>query len=98
MKTASAAEVKTHFSAYLKASEKGPIVVTKNGKPAAVLVAVADEDELERFLMAHSPKLQAMLDAARNRIQAGHGIPEDEFWESVEADAPKPRKKRSKSA
>ena len=30
MKIASVAEVKAHFSAYLRASEQGPVVVTRN--------------------------------------------------------------------
>ena len=30
------------------------------------------------------PKLQAILDAARKRIQEGKGIPHEQFWEQVE--------------
>jgi hypothetical protein len=37
-------------------------VVTKNGKAAAVLLAVKDDDELKRLVLAHSPKFQASLD------------------------------------
>lgn len=87
MKIASVADVKARFSAYLKASEQGPIVVTRHGKAVAVLLAVTDEDELERLMMAHSPRLQAILEAARQRIRAGAGIPEEEFWQQVEGDA-----------
>jgi prevent-host-death family protein len=84
MRIASVADVKAHLSAYLKASAQGPVVVTRNGKAVAVLVAVGDDEELERLLMAHSPKLQAILGAARQRIQEGKGIPHDQFWEQVE--------------
>jgi prevent-host-death family protein len=80
MKSASVAEVKTHFSSYLKDSENGPVVVTRNGRPIAMLVAVTDEDEVERLMMAESPQLQEILDAARQRIQNGGGIPAKEFW------------------
>jgi prevent-host-death family protein len=83
MKIASVADVKAHFSAYLRASRQGPVVVTRNGRPAAVLVAVDDEEELERLLMAHSPRLRAILEAARRRIQAGAGIRDEEFWDDV---------------
>jgi prevent-host-death family protein len=85
MKIASVADVKAHFSAYLKASEEGAVVVTRNGKPVAALLGVRDEDELDRLVIAHSPRLQAILDAARRRIQAGEGVPEREFWEKVQA-------------
>ena len=84
MKIASVADIKAHLSAYLKASAEGPVVVTRNGKAVAVLVAVGDDDDVERLLMAHSPRLQAILAAARQRIQEGKGIPHDEFWEKVE--------------
>jgi prevent-host-death family protein len=32
MKIAPVAEIKAKFSAYLKASEEGPVIVTRNGK------------------------------------------------------------------
>jgi prevent-host-death family protein len=80
MKIASLADVKAHFSAYVNASEQGPVVVTRNGKAVAVLLAVSGEHDLERLLMAHSPRLRAVLDAAKQRIQSGKGIPADEFW------------------
>ncbi len=83
MKMASIADVKDHFRAYLKASEQGPIVVTRNGRPVAILSAVSDQDEVERLMMARSPELQAILKAARERIEAGKGIPNDEFWERM---------------
>jgi prevent-host-death family protein len=86
MKIASVADIKARLSAYLKASAEGPVVVTRNGKAVAVLVAVGDDDELERLLMAHSPRLQAILAAARQRLQEGKGIPHDQFWEKVEKD------------
>ena len=79
MKIASVADVKAHFSAYLRASERGAVVVTRNGKPAAVLLAVSDEDELERLILAHSPRLQEILAAARGRIEAGLGSPTTSF-------------------
>jgi prevent-host-death family protein len=86
MKIASVADIKARLSAYLKASAEGPVVVTCNGKAVAVLVAVGDDDDVERLLMAHSPRLQAILAAARQRFQEGKGIPHDEFWERVETE------------
>ena len=64
MKIASVADVKSHLSAYVKESQHGPVVVTRNGKAVAVLLAVNDEDELERLILAHSPKFQAILSTA----------------------------------
>jgi prevent-host-death family protein len=83
MKVASVADVKAKLSAYLDASTKGPVVVTRNGKAVAVLLGVHDDDELERLILAHSPKLNAILDAAERRIKEGRGIGHDEFWKRV---------------
>jgi prevent-host-death family protein len=85
MKIASVADVKARLSAYLKESERGPVVVTRNGKAVAVLLAVTDEDELERLVLAYSPKFQALLDKSRRQIEEAGGIPHDVFWRKVKA-------------
>jgi prevent-host-death family protein len=86
MKIASVADVKARFSEYLKESEKGAVVVTRNGRPVAVIVGTQDEDEIERLVLAYSPRFQAILEASRQEIREGKGIPEDEFWRQVEAE------------
>lgn len=86
MKIAPIAEIKARFSAYLKESEKGPIVVTKNGKPVAVLLGIADEEEIERLLMAYSSKFQSILSRGRKEIQKTGGVAHDEFWGEAQAD------------
>src|SRR5207237_10520698 len=86
MKIVSVADIKAHLSAYLNESRQGPVVVTRNGKAVAVLVAVTDDDELERLVLAHSPKFQALLDKSRRQIEETGGIPHDQFWREVEAE------------
>jgi len=86
MRIASVADVKAKLSGYIKASKAGPIVVTKNGKPVAVLLSMQDEDELERILMAYSPKLQRILEKAEKQIQEGHGIKHEDFWQEIETE------------
>src|SRR5205085_4728803 len=87
MKIASVAEVKARLSAYLKESQEGPVIVTRNGKAVAVLLAVTDDDELERLVLAHSPKFQSLLDRSRRQIEETGGIPHDVFWREVEAES-----------
>jgi prevent-host-death family protein len=87
MKIASVADVKARLSAYLKETQEGPVIVTRNGKAVAVLLAVTDEDELERLVLAHSPKFQAILDKSRRQIQETGGIPHEQFWQEVEAES-----------
>jgi prevent-host-death family protein len=100
MKIASVAEVKAQFSAFLRASENGPVVVTRNGRPVAVIVGVQDEDEIERLLMAYSPHLRAILDRSRQQFREGQWLSEEEFWSQFKHAKPskrsaKPKKKRA---
>src|SRR5437660_2371569 len=95
MKIVSVADLKARLSAYLKESQQGPVVVTRNGKAVAVLLAVPDEDELERLVLAHSPKFQALLNKSKRQIDETGGIPHDEFWRQVEAEN---RERDSKSS
>ena len=89
MRMASVADVKARLSTYLKETQEGPVIVTRNGKAVAVLVAVTDEDELERLVLAYSPKFQALLDKSRRQIHETGGIPHAEFWREVEAEGRK---------
>ena len=79
----SLAEVKAKFSAYVEECKTSPVVVTKNGKPAAVLVAVDNDDELESILLACSPHFQKLLERSERQIDRSGGIPHDEFWKRV---------------
>ena len=84
MRIAPLADVKARLSAYLHECETaGPIVITRNGKPVAVLLAPSDDDDLERLLLAHSPRFQAMLNKSRQSIKAGKGLSRDEFWKTL---------------
>ncbi len=85
MNIAPIADVKARFSAYVEKTRKGPVVVTKNGRAVAVLLTVRDDDDLERILLANSPKLRKILDAAEKRIQATGGVSHEDIWNTIEA-------------
>lgn len=88
MKVAPVAEVKAKFSAYLRDSVDGPVIVTRHGRPVAVLLSVRDEDELERLVLAYTPKFRTILDTARQQIRETGGLVHEELWEEVEAEPP----------
>ena len=100
MKIASLAEVKTRFSSYVKASEEGPVIVTRNGKPVAALVALDEEEDIERLVLAYTPKFRAILEASRKQVEAGEAIGHADFWEQVEGESmqERPRGKRTRVA
>ena len=64
-------EVKNRFSTYLELSKREDIVVTKNGRPAAILHAVTDED-VEDYLFESDPRFIARIEALRREFQR-HG-------------------------
>lgn len=84
MRIAPLATVKARLSAYLEqCKEEGPIVITRNGKAVAVLLAPIDDDDLEGLLLARSPRFQSLLDKSRASIQAGKGLSSQQFWDAV---------------
>jgi prevent-host-death family protein len=84
MRIAPLADVKARLSAYVdECGVAGPVVITRNGKPAAVLLAPASDDDLERLLLARSPQFQALLKKSRESIDAGKGLSRDAFWKAV---------------
>jgi prevent-host-death family protein len=87
MNIAPLADVKARFSAYVKQLQTSPVIVTKNGKPVAVMIGISDEDDLERIMLAISPKFQALLDKAEKRIQETGGMSHEDVWAQIEAKA-----------
>jgi prevent-host-death family protein len=81
MRTAALTDVKTRLSAYIEQCKAdGPIVITRNGKPVAVLITPADDEDLENLVLSRSPRFQALLAKSRASIQEGHGLDEETFW------------------
>lgn len=66
-------ELKGHVSAVIRRSRKGDIVVTSRGKPTAVLHAVTEED-LEDYLLAHSPRFLKSLQASYRGYRRKGGL------------------------
>jgi hypothetical protein len=61
-------------------------VVTRHGKPVAVLLSIEDGDELERLVLAYTPKFRGILEAAREQIRETGGVRHEEFWQESEAE------------
>ena len=84
MRIAPLAEVKAQFSAYIEQCEtQGPIVITRNGKAVAVLLAPVDDDDLEGLLLARSPRFRSLLARSRESIEHGKGLTSEDFWKAV---------------
>ena len=66
-------EVKNRLSACVDEARRGPVVITRNGKPCAALVAVGEQD-LEALLLGHDPRFRALMDGAVARART-EGVP-----------------------
>lgn len=70
-------EVKNRFSAYLALAKREDIVVTKNGRPAAVLHGVSDDD-LEDYLFETDPRFLARIKLLRRQYREVGGTSLDQ--------------------
>jgi prevent-host-death family protein len=83
MRIAPLADVKARLSAYIQQCQtEGPIVITRNGKAVAVLLAPLDDEDLESLILARSPRFRALLSKSRQSIKAGNGLSEKDFWKA----------------
>ena len=85
MKIAPLAEVRDRFSAYIDESRESPIVVTRNGRPVAMLISIEDEEDLDSLLLVHNPRFLQLLEEARQRVRITGGLPLAEFRRRIEA-------------
>jgi prevent-host-death family protein len=93
MKTASLADVKANLSSYIqRCRTEGPVVITRNGKAVAVLLAPDDDDDLESLIVSRSPRFRAIIEKSRKSFAAGKGLSEKEFWKAVAERKEKGRK------
>ena len=83
MKIAPLAEVKDRLSAYIDAARESAIVVTRNGKPVALLTPILEDDNLDSLLLAHDRKFIRLLEQARERVRAGRYLTNEQFWREL---------------
>lgn len=99
MKIAPLAEVKDRLSAYIDAAKESAIVVTRNGKPVALLTSILEDDDLDSLLLTHDRKFVRLLAQARERVRAGKYLTNEQFWRELgrrqARRSPQPRSRRS---
>ncbi len=64
MKTMTVFEARNHFSRTLEAAKEDVVIVTRNGRPVAVIQAI-DDDDIEDLLLERSDRFWAMIARAR---------------------------------
>ena len=84
MKIVSAAKVAAQFNDYLEGTREEAVLITRNGKPVAVLLAVQDKAEAEQLALGRSRTLRSIFEEAHEQLEKEGGIPQDQFWREVE--------------
>jgi prevent-host-death family protein len=79
MKKVTVSDVKDDFSRLLRAAEKQQIVITRNGKPAGLLIGFASDDDWFDYCLENNPRFLRRVASARKAIRAGKGIPLEEI-------------------
>jgi len=83
MKKVPLSEVKDDLSRYVQLAAHEEIVVTRHGRPAAVLIGFEDEDDWFDYQLEHDPRFVARMEAARRSLEAGRGISIEEVREQL---------------
>lgn len=92
MKTENLADIKTNLSRYVDEVERQHerITITRNGKPAAVLVSVEDLEGLEETLeVLRDPDLMGVIRESMAELTARHepGLTYKDLWHLKESGA-----------
>ena len=66
------------ISEYLRLSEESPVVMTRNGKPTAFIIHI--DENLEKILLAHNPRLRGLLSEANKIIIETGELSHAEVW------------------
>jgi prevent-host-death family protein len=81
MKKVALSEVKDDLSRYLRLAEGEEIVITRHGKPAGILIGFKSEEDWFEYRLQVDPRFLARIEAARQDLRAGRGVPLEEVHE-----------------
>ena len=67
-------EVKDDLSRFLRQAEAQDIIITRNGKPAGVLIGFESEDDWIEYRLERDPRFLERIGKARASLRAGKGL------------------------
>lgn len=74
MKQVPLSEVKDDLSRYVRLAAKEEVVITRHGKPAAVLVGFESEEDWFDYRLENDPRFLDRIEAARKSLRSGKGV------------------------
>lgn len=67
-------EIKSNLSRFLREAEGEEIVITRNGKPAGILIGLASDDDWLDYQLENDPRFVRRIEQARTSLREGRGI------------------------
>ena len=83
MKTVEISKATLPLSDYTKRIKKEPVIITKEGRPVAALVSLANAD-IETVSLSNNPKFIALIERSRARQKSEGGISSEEMRRRLE--------------
>lgn len=74
MKKVALSEVTEDLPKYLRLAEDEEVVITKDGKPAGVLIGFKSEDDWLEFQLEEDPRFLQRIEASRQSLREGKGV------------------------
>jgi prevent-host-death family protein len=67
-------EIKDDLSRFLHEAETQEIVITRNGKPAGLLIGFGSEDDWLDYQLENDPRFLRRIERARKSFREGRGV------------------------
>jgi len=81
MKTHTMAEAKNDICRIIREAEKEGVLITRHGRPAALVIGFHDEDDWLDYRLEHDEKFLRRIARARKQIRDGHFVALDDLPE-----------------
>ena len=79
MKTHTMTEAKNDICSIIREAEKEEVLITRHGKPAAVVIGFRDEDDWFDYKLEHDERFLRKIVKAREEIRKGQYVTLDEL-------------------
>ena len=67
-------EIQNDLSRFLREAEGEEVVITRDGKPAGLLIGFASEDDWFDYQLENDPRFLRRIEQARESLRAGRGV------------------------
>ena len=74
MKEVALSEVEEELSKYLRMAEEEPVVITRDDRPAGVLIGFETDDDWADYLLESDPRFLRRVAEGRRSIRDGEGV------------------------